>query len=43
MPGLTEDEIFEIVANNQSLEKYLKNQKIKRKIYIKDKLFNILI
>ena len=43
MPGLTEDEIFEIVANNQSLEKYLKNQKIKRKIYIKDKLFNIII
>tara|TARA_X000000368_G_C23010456_1_gene703223 strand:- start:115 stop:1665 length:1551 start_codon:yes stop_codon:yes gene_type:complete len=43
MPGLTEDELFEIICNNQSIKKYLDNQKIKRKIYIEDKLFNIII
>jgi len=43
MPGLKENEIFKIITNEQSLKKYLDNQKIKRKIYIKDKIFNIII
>jgi leucyl-tRNA synthetase len=43
MPGLKEDELFKLISKDKSLEKYLDNQKIKRKIYIKDKLFNIII
>ncbi len=43
MPNTTEDELFEIIRNDQSIKKYLDNQIIKRKIFIKDKLFNIII
>ena len=43
MPGLKENELFKLISRDKSLEKYLDNQKIKRKIYIKDKLFNIII
>ena len=43
MAGLSEDELLAIIINDQSLKKYLDNQKIKRKIYIKDRLLNIII
>ena len=43
MAGLSEDELLAIIVNDQSLKKYVDNQKIKRKIYIKDKLLNIII
>ncbi len=43
MAGLSEDELLAIIVNDQSLKKYLDNQKIKRKIYIKDRLLNIII
>ena len=41
--GLSEDDLIEIIVRDQSLKKYLDDQKIKRKIYIKDKLINIII
>ena len=43
MPNNSEEKLFEIICNHEGLKKYLKNQNIKRKIYIKDKLFNIII
>lgn len=42
-PNMSEENLFEIINKNESLSKYLQNQKIKRKIYIKDKLINIII
>ncbi len=42
-PNMSEESLFEIINKNQTLIKYLQNQKIKRKIYIKDKLINIII
>ena len=42
-PNISEESLFEIINKNVSLSKYLQNQKIKRKIYIKDKLINIII
>ena len=42
-PNMSEENLFEIINKNETLSKYLQNQKIKRKIYIKDKLINIII
>jgi leucyl-tRNA synthetase len=42
-PNMSEENLFEIINKNEVLSKYLQNQKIKRKIYIKDKLINIII
>ncbi|MDC0853559.1 leucine--tRNA ligase [Candidatus Pelagibacter sp.] len=42
-PNMSEENLFEIINENEALSKYLQNQKIKRKIYIKDKLINIII
>ena len=42
-PDLTEENLFDMINNNEKLNKYLSNQKIKRKIYIKNKLMNIII
>ncbi len=42
-PDLTEENLFDMINNNEKLNKYLSNQKIKRKIYIKNKLINIII
>ena len=42
-PNMSEENLFELINKNQALNKYLHNQKIKRKIYIKDKLINIII
>ena len=42
-PNLTEEKLFEIINNNEKIIKYLDQKNIKRKIYIKDKLLNIII
>ena len=42
-PGLSEEDLFELINKSETLNKYLYKQKIKRKIYIKDKLINIII
>ncbi|WP_440655116.1 leucine--tRNA ligase [Candidatus Pelagibacter sp. HIMB1506] len=41
--GTTEDEILEKISKDEKLSKYLYQQKIKRKIYIKGKLINIIV
>ena len=43
MPNTTEEELLEIISKDQSIKKYLVDKSIKRKIYIKDKLFNIIV
>ena len=43
MPNIKENELFEIIVNDETLKKYLDNKTIKRKIFIKDKLFNIIV
>jgi leucyl-tRNA synthetase len=40
---ISEDSLFEIVKKEETLMKYLDQKDIKRKIYIKDKLMNIII
>ncbi len=42
-PNVSEENLFVIINKNETLSKYLKQKKIKRKIYIKDKLMNIII
>ncbi len=39
----TEDDIIKLIILNDKLNKYLVNQEIKKKIYIKDKLINIIL
>ena len=43
MPNTKEEELFEIICKEKSIKKYLDNKIIKRKIFIKDKLFNIIV
>ena len=42
-PNITEDDLFKIVKKEETLSKYFDNVEIKRKIYVKDKLINIII
>ena len=42
-PNLTEEKLFELIQNDETLTKYMEQKIIKRKIYIKDKLINIII
>ena len=42
-PNITEENLFKIINKDETLTKYLKEKDIKRKIYIKDKLINIII
>ena len=42
-PNITEEKLFEIINNNEKITKYFDQKNIKRKIYIKDKLLNIII
>ena len=42
-PNITEDDLFKIVKKEETLIKYFDNVEIKRKIYVKDKLINIII
>jgi leucyl-tRNA synthetase len=40
---LLEDDIMKLIKNDKNLNKYLVDKKIKKKIYIKNKLINIII
>ena len=42
-PGITEEKLFEIIKNDEKIMKYFDQKNIKKKIYIKDKLLNIII
>ena len=42
-PNITEEKLFEIIKNDEKITKYLVQKDIKRKIYLKDKLLNIII
>ena len=42
-PNISEDNLFEIIIKDEKLNKYLNNKDIKRKIYIKDKLLNVIL
>ena len=40
---LLEDDIIKLIKHDKNLNKYLINKEIKKKIYIKNKLMNIII
>ena len=42
-PNITEEKLFEIIKNDEKITKYINQKNIKKKIYIKDKLLNIII
>ena len=42
-PNIIEEKLFEILKNDEKVMKYLDHKNIKRKIYIKDKLLNIIV
>ena len=42
-PNIIEEKLFEIIKNDEKVMKYLDQKEIKRKIYIKNKLLNIII
>ena len=42
-PNVNEEKLFEIIRNDEKIMKYLIHKNIKKKIYIKDKLLNIII
>ena len=42
-PNIVEEKLFEKVMNDDKLMKYFENRNIKKKIYIKDKLMNIIV
>ena len=41
--GISEENVLELINNDKTLLKYLNNTNIKRKIYVKDKLINLII
>ncbi len=42
-PDITEEKLLELIKNNEKIIKYIDQKNIKKKIYIKDKLLNIII
>ena len=42
-PDKPEAELFKIIINDEKISKYIQNNEIKKKIYIKNKLINIII
>jgi len=42
-PSISEEKLFDIINKDETLTKYFNQKKIKRKIYIKDKLMNIIV
>ena len=42
-PNITEEKLFEIIKNDEKIMKYFVQKNIKKKIYIRDKLLNIII
>ena len=43
IPDISENDLFNIINKDEKLIKYLDKQIIKKKIFIKDKLINIII
>ena len=43
IPNITEEKLLEIIKNDEKIMKYFDQKKIKKKIYVKDKLLNIII
>ena len=41
--GVTEESIFKMIESDNQIMKYINKVNIKKKIYIKDKLLNIII
>ena len=41
-PDISEENLFDIILKDEKLTKYLNKNNIKRKIYIKNKLINII-
>ena len=41
--NIPENDLLEIIIQDEKLKKYLENKTIKKKIYVKDKLINIII
>ena len=41
--GINEEKIFEILNEYENIKKYFINEKIKKKVFIKDRLMNIII
>ena len=39
----SEEQIFTLISGNKNLYKYIENKKIKKNIFIKNKLINIII
>ena len=42
-PNITEEKLFEIIKNDEKIMKYFDQKNIKKKIFIKDKLLNIIV
>ena len=42
-PNITEEKLFKIIRNDEKIMKYFDQKNIKKRIYIKDKLLNIII
>ena len=42
-PNISEEDLFDIINKDKTINKYLIGNKLKRKIYVKDKLMNIII
>ena len=42
-PNIAEEKLFEIIKNDEKIIKYFEQKKIKKKIYIKDKILNVII
>ena len=40
---ITEEKLIELIEKNDSFMRYLENKLIKRKIYIKNKLINLIV
>ena len=43
MPNISEEKLLEMIKNDEKMSKYFNQKNIKKKIYIKDKLLNIII
>ncbi len=41
--GINEKKLYDIIIKDEKLEKYVKEKEIKKKIYIKDKIMNLII
>ena len=42
-PDMNEEKVFELVKKEKNIQKYLENKSINKKIYVKNRLINIII